>query len=356
MATNSKKGACSANIQAAKANCLQHDRRDENSSRVPSYVNHNLSGHNHTIFEDDMIKGRASIVPLVKRAELLYTEKTGQRCQKSFTPFREDCLSLPGHGDITDDQIKAYLRNVEEKYKIKALGAWYHKDEGHPRSKYIEGDTNFEVNYHIHVLYYCQDPETGKAIRLPRSFFTERQDFLAQATGLERGNPAKETRRQRRSALQQRIEAQEQRIEQLQKVIDQKDKERDKAIEDAKASIWQTAKRIFGSDKTINGLKATIKAQKDKIEALQAQIKVERQNHKAELEKTRQNASKPLKNVLSKIAAALEYWPSKLTEDGVLAKVRDLKESERSWRHTALDAKEQLKAQNHPSQDHQLRR
>lgn len=128
MAQGSKKGACSANVQPAKANCLKHNRRE---GKVPSNVDPHRSHLNRTIFEDDMIKGRKSIVPLMKRAELLFTEKTGQKCQKTFVPFREDVLSLPGRGDITDEQIMSYLRQVEEKFGIKPLGAWYHQDEGY---------------------------------------------------------------------------------------------------------------------------------------------------------------------------------------------------------------------------------
>ena len=223
---NSKKGACSANVQAAKMICLQHNRRNENSKNIPSYVNPHLSHLNHTVFEDDMIKGRASIVPLVKRAELLYTNKTGQKCQKSFTPFREDVLSLPNRGDISDEQILEYIHQIEKKVGWKVVGAWYHKDEGHQRSKYIEGDENFKINYHVHVLYYCQDPETGKSIRPQIPIGKLRQDWCAEATGMERGTPAEETGRRRRSAQQQRIFSQERRIEKLEDIIEEKEQEK----------------------------------------------------------------------------------------------------------------------------------
>ena len=220
MAQGSKKGACSANVQPAKANCLKHNRRE---GKVPSNVDPHRSHLNRTIFEDDMIKGRKSIVPLMKRAELLFTEKTGQKCQKTFVPFREDVLSLPGRGDITDEQIMSYLRLVEEKFGIKPLGAWYHQDEGYAHSKYIEGDEDYETNYHVHVLYSCQNQKDGTAIRLPRSFYTLRQDFLSKASGLERGNPAALTRKERREAAQQRIHAIEERIRKLEEEEQRRD-------------------------------------------------------------------------------------------------------------------------------------
>lgn len=181
-----------------------------------------------------MIRGRASIVPLVKRAELLYTEKTGQKCQASFVPFREDVLSLPDRGDITDQQIMDYCHKVEQEVGWKVVGVYYHKDEGYVGSKYIEGDEDFHTNYHIHVLYYCQDPETGKAIRPQREYFSLRQDWLSKATGMERGNYARDTGRRRRRTQDQRIIEQEKRIEKLEQISKEKEEKYRKAIEEKK--------------------------------------------------------------------------------------------------------------------------
>ena len=278
MAKGSKKGACSANVQPAKMNCLEHNRRNGQSDKhVPSYVNPHLSDQNHTIFEDDMIKGRKSIVPFVKRAELLYTEKTGQKCQKSFVPFREDVLSLPGRGDITDEQIMNYLKEVESKYHIKPIGAWYHKDEGHVHSKYIEGDENFELNYHVHVLYSCQDPETGQSIKLPRSFYNLRQDFLANATGMERGNPASETGISRRSALQQRIHAQEARIDELERLAKYREDLHRRAVEAYEAKLKEMEGK---SQKALDRMKADYESQIEKLEK-----RLERYDRRKEKEK-----------------------------------------------------------------------
>ena len=294
MANGSKKGACSANVQPAKANCLKHNRRDANSSQVPSYVNPHRSHLNRTIFEDDLITGRASIVPMMKRAELLYTEKTGQKCQKSFVPFREDVLSLPGRGDITDEQIMSYLKEVEQKYGIKVLGAWYHQDEGHVHSKYIEGDENYETNYHVHVLYGCQNPETGKSIKLPRSFYTLRQDFLSKATGLERGNPAAETGRKRRTTAQERIFRLEERIRMMEEeyrkreIKHQEDEERFKREKDRlekkiaslqlKNALKEKAMGWAGQsskDKEIAQLKETVAGEPERTAKIVATAKTE---------------------------------------------------------------------------------
>lgn len=306
---HSKQGACSSNTQIAKANCLVHNRRDESTEKVPEYVNKNLSHLNRTIFEDDMIRGRKSIVPLVHAAEKLYTGKTGQKCQKSFAPFREACLRLKE--GITDEQLLDFKVKVEKETKWKVIGIWLHEDEGYAKSKYIEGEEGFAVNHHAHVLFYCQDLNTGKAIRADRTKLSHMQDLLAEATGMERGNKASETGRRHRSAMEQRISSQEQRVEELDekaamcrqeineadtklKQIQRKNEEEEeknkrikarqkedlkvyntkKAAKEALISVSEGVKGLFGQsskDKTIKVLREQINAQDKKILTLKSE-------------------------------------------------------------------------------------
>lgn len=341
----SKKGACSAHVETAKANCLKHNRREGNT---PSYVNPHLTKNNRTVFEDDAIANRKSIVPLVNQAEKLYTAKTGQKCQKSFAPFREDVLKLKA--GITDQQLMNFKVKVEEETGWKVMGIWLHQDEGHYHSKYIEGDEDFDLNIHAHVLYSCQDQETGKAIRLNRSYFRLRQDWLAAATGMERGNPASETGRNHRSSMQQRIVAQEERIQELERVAKEKERvyrdeiarlqeEKRKAIEEAKAKTWKGVANLFGRDKEVAELKAQIKAVKAERDA-------EREKHKAELQKASRTSEKPIKDLLRKIGNKLGISPSSVrdnyTEAAVMQKLDEKIKSERSWCNNTMEARKEL--------------
>lgn len=249
----SKSGACSSNTQGAKANCLAHNRREGN---VPSYVNPDLTHLNRTVFEDDVISGRKSIVPLVKRAEKEYTEKTGQKCQKSFTPYRESCLVV--RADTTDEQLLAFKQKAEQLLGWKCIGIWVHQDEGHAKSKYVEGDEGFAINHHAHVLWDCIDHASGKSIRPTRNAFSKMQDLLAESTGMERGNYAKDTGRRHRTAASQRIQAEEQRIERLEKVAEQK-------RQDTKANLVDGIASLIG-----RGRKQTIEAQTAEISRLTA--------------------------------------------------------------------------------------
>ena len=345
MAKGSKAGACSAHVEAAKANCLQHARRE---GKVPSYVNPNLTKNNRVVFESDAIANRKSIIPLVRQAEKLYTEKTGQKCQRKFTPFREDVLKLkPG---ITDGQLMNFKAKVEAETGWEVVGIWLHQDEGHVHSKYIEGDEDFAINYHAHVLYSCQDKTTGKAIRLPRSYFKLRQDWLASATGMERGNPASETGRNHRSALQQRIVSQEARIGELERIAKEREKayreeiarlqeEKRKAIEAAKAKTWNGVANLFGRDKEVTELKAQIKA-------IKAERDAEREKYKAELQKARRTSEKPLQDALRKIGAVVGFYKpvdARMTVDQIVRQVEEVKESSSRWYVIAQKTEKQLK-------------
>lgn len=210
----SKKGACSAHIEKAKANCLRHNRRDYDREK-PGYIKSDLTRNNRTVFEHSKIKNRKSIVPLVREAEKLYTEKTRQKCQKSFAPYREDVLVFPNRPDITDEQLMSFKEKVEQETGWQVMGIWMHLDEGHRHSKYIEGDDNFELNVHAHVLYYCQNEETGKAMRNDRKFFRLRQDWLAETSGMERGNYASETGVRHMNNWESRQKAWEERMDKM---------------------------------------------------------------------------------------------------------------------------------------------
>lgn len=276
MARGSKKGACSARVEAAKPGCLKHNRREQDKP-TPN-INHNLSKDNHTVFEADEIKNLKTLTPLIKKAEQLYVDKVHQKCQKSFTPFREDVLSLPGRGDITDEQLMEYKAMVEKDTGWKVMGMWYHKDEGYKGSKFVEGNEDYKINYHVHCLYYCQDPETGKACRNDRKFFSLRQDWLAKATGMERGNKAADTHINGQKAAQFRINAQEARAEQIlanaeqqaADLVSEAQKEAEALspgiVLKGAASVVAGLAGMSGKDKTIKQLKETIAGEPGRIQ------------------------------------------------------------------------------------------
>ena len=343
MAKGSKAGACSAHVSGAKGNCLKHDRRE---GKVPSYVNPNLTKDNRIVFEDETIRNYKYIGPLVEKAKKLFTEKTGQKCQAKFTPFREDVLKLKA--GITDEQLMNFKAQVEEKTGWKVVGVYLHQDEGHSHSKYIEGDEDFQINYHAHVLYDCQDKETGKAIRLPRSYFRLRQDWLAAATGMERGNPASETGIKGRTAQEQRIHSQEQRIAQLEEEGNKREKRYREQLEAYKAKLKAVESEY---DAKLANIKADYEKQIQKLEK-----RLERYDKRKEQEKEQHHTSSWFTSKNQKIINELEEKNKDLRDELMDVRMHSYGEDARKistfWREQCrildpiltADLEQQLKA------------
>ncbi len=340
MAQNSKKGACSSHTTTAKTMCLKHNRREQ----VPGYVNPHLSMNNRTIFEADCIRGRKSITPLVHQAEKLYTEKTGQKVQKSFAAFRESVLVV--REGVTDEQLQAFIRQAEALTGWKAVGCWLHLDEGHMRSKYIEGQEGFSINAHAHVLWDCQNHETGKSIKCQRGHLSQMQDILAEATGMERGNYAQDTGIKRRTAQEQRIHAQEQRIKELEEKIETLSAE--SAAKDAIIESWRAAKdTAIAAGKWIQGKlnlsekDDIIKAREAKIASLTAELdkaKADvRLSEKQAAEAEKRGYNEALQDIRNHTHLNWGYNES-TSLASVMFKVNDLIESEERWYNHAKES------------------
>ena len=307
MAIGSKKGACSSNTQRAKAGCLYHNRRNEHSEHVPGYVNKSLSGNNRTVFEDASISERKSIAPLVRQAEKLYTEKTHQKCQKSFTPYRESVFVIKP--TTTDEQLMNAVQRMEHRTGWKCLGVWAHLDEGHHGSKYIEGDTDYHINYHAHVLWSCQNPETGKAIPCTLATLQGMQDDLAAATGMERGN---KTGKRHMTVTQMRIDALERRCDALEEVISNMD---------AKKAVKERLLGFIGrssADKKLRALKrekeALTQSYEQRIETLEEKMSEMRKNEQLEKETAAADAKREFATEIARAARLDTCNPKEVCE------------------------------------------
>lgn len=256
--TKSKKGATSSHTIAAKGGCLQHNRRTQLSQNVyPERTKLNTS------WESDTIKNRKQLRGLKERAEKLYTEKTGQKCQKSFAPYKESCVVI--NDSSTLEEAKAFALMVEEGIPgIECLGIWIHKDEGHYKSKYTEGDRDFQCNVHAHFLWYCQNPNTGKAIPIKRQDMRNMQDWAAKAFGMERGTPVTETKAKHMQMTDYKLQAMEKQLDDMQAALDSLSTS--KEVKEATIEAIRAAKNAFLSLFDESVAKKEIKAQRAVID------------------------------------------------------------------------------------------
>ena len=273
MAKTSRKGATSSHTIKAKGGCLQHNRRTQMSANVdPSRT------HLNTSWEHDRIRNLASTRSLIRRAEKLYTEKTGQKCQASFAPLKESCVVVKDSSTL--EEARHFASLVEQATGIRCLGIWFHKDEGHSRSKF-RPDEPYQCNNHIHYLWDCQNPETGKAIPLKRSDMSLMQDLAAKAFSMERGIPASVSHLEHLPAAEyklqevlnenKRLREQIQELEELEKDISQKvdAKVREKEVLDKQTGIVAKVAAAFnvGPEADIRKENERLKAEKEAAEA-----------------------------------------------------------------------------------------
>lgn len=114
------------------------------------------------------------------------------------------------------EQAMAIARKVEEQTGVVCLGIWIHRDEGHARSRF-RPDEPYQCNNHIHILWDCQNPTTGKAIPIKKQHLRDMQDIAAKSLGMKRGTPAEQTGRKHIESMMFKIQRLEEELMELKK-------------------------------------------------------------------------------------------------------------------------------------------
>lgn len=114
------------------------------------------------------------------------------------------------------EQAMAIARKVEKQTGVVCLGIWIHRDEGHAYSRF-HPDEPYQCNNHIHILWDCQNPTTGKAIPIKKQDLRDMQDIAAKSLGMERGNPAELTGRKHIASMTYKVQQLENEVKQLKK-------------------------------------------------------------------------------------------------------------------------------------------
>jgi hypothetical protein len=160
----------SIHIIPVKSGSEKHNQREKELS----YVRSDLSHLNSSFV-------MRSISEAKQFAEKNCKEKTGRSMQAKATPIREGVLLIGQHH--TADDLKKLGSLIEEKFGIKTIQGYCHKDEGH----YDKITQEWKPNYHAHMVFDWTDHNTGKSIKMSRDDMSELQSLVANSLGLERG-------------------------------------------------------------------------------------------------------------------------------------------------------------------------
>lgn len=159
----------SIHIKPVKPSSERHNKREQDLS----YVRKDLSHENSSF-------SVATISETRKEIEKAYRETRGQKLPKTATPIREGVLLIDKHHTAQD--LAFLAAKLEERFGIKAIQGYCHKDEGH----YDKITKEWKPNYHAHMVFKWTD-EKGISIKMDKDQMSEMQTIVAQELGLERG-------------------------------------------------------------------------------------------------------------------------------------------------------------------------
>ena len=192
-------GKSSIHIMPVKSGSESHNQRLQNLN----YVREDLSYLNSSFIQ-------ASIVETRNQIEARYQQSTGQKMQAKQTPVREGVLLIDEkHGA---DDLKRVAIKLEERFGIRTVQAYAHKDEGH----WNKETGIWKPNHHAHMVFDWTDKETGKSLKLKREDLAEVQTIVAQTLGLERGQPSTKKHIESRAYKVQKIEEEIKKVFKLQ--------------------------------------------------------------------------------------------------------------------------------------------
>lgn len=160
----------SIHIVPVKAGSEKHNQREKELNYVRSDLSHLNSSF--------VVK---SVREAKEFAERNCKEKTGRTMQAKATPIREGVLLIGQHH--TAEHLKKLAISIEERFCIKTIQGYCHKDEGH-KDKITQ---EWKPNYHAHMVFDWTDHSTGKSIKMSRDDMAELQTLVADSLGLERG-------------------------------------------------------------------------------------------------------------------------------------------------------------------------
>lgn len=173
--------------------------------QILDYIFPELSKNNESLCYVSDLKHRE------KECQELYESKVGQKMQSKTVPIREGVVVIDEKTTMEDLEILAN--------EIKNLLGWtplqihIHRDEGYIKSPDNKGGSEVaKLNLHAHLIFDCQDKNTGKMCRNTKKQMSEVQDLCASILGMDRGE--KSTRRHLKS-LEYKIAIKEQNFKQI---------------------------------------------------------------------------------------------------------------------------------------------
>lgn len=220
--------------------------------------------------------GVADLPAHLDNLKTLVKDKTGRSMQAKATPIREGVIVIKQ--DTTIAQLRGLADAIEQRWRIKTLQIYTHKDEGH-----TDSDGSWKPNLHAHIVFDWVNHDTGKSIKLSKQDMAEMQTMVADCLEMVRGESSDI---KHLGAIQYKTQAEEQRLRTLKEKTMKEEQAREQAQAKAKEVEQKASKQIIADNKMLVGFatdwKKAFKASEERRERITA-LRIEEDNLREEL-------------------------------------------------------------------------
>ena len=220
--------------------------------------------------------GVADLPAHLDNLKTLVKDKTGRSMQAKATPIREGVIVIKQ--DTTIAQLRGLADAIEQRWGIKTLQIYTHKDEGH-----TDSDGSWKPNLHAHIVFDWVNHDTGKSIKLSKQDMAEMQTMVADCLEMVRGESSDI---KHLGAIQYKTQAEEQRLRTLKEKTMKEEQAREQAQAKAKDVEQKASKQIIADNKMLVGFatdwKKAFKASEERRERITA-LRIEEDNLREEL-------------------------------------------------------------------------
>lgn len=220
--------------------------------------------------------GVADLPAHLDNLKTLVKDKTGRSMQAKATPIREGVIVIKQ--DTTITQLRGLADAIEQRWGIKTLQIYTHKDEGH-----TDSDGSWKPNLHAHIVFDWVNHDTGKSIKLSKQDMAEMQTMVADCLEMVRGESSDI---KHLGAIQYKTQAEEQRLRTLKEKTMKEEQAREQAQAKAKEVEQKASKQIIADNKMLVGFatdwKKAFKVSEERRERITA-LRIEEDNLREEL-------------------------------------------------------------------------
>lgn len=164
--------------------------------------------------------------------------------QKKATPIREGVIVI--RQDTTIEQLKGLADAIEQRWGIKTLQIYTHKDEGH-----TDSEGAWKPNLHAHIVFDWVNHDTGKSIKLSKQDMAEMQTMVADCLQMVRGESSDI---KHLGAIQYKNQAEGLRLQTLKEQTMKEEQARELAEAEAKQVEQEASEKIKAENKKLWGL------------------------------------------------------------------------------------------------------